>query len=292
MADGLIDMIIPSADYDALTATNKKVSKDKKYVGENGVSGIGEVPVEGSPEISLPVNGTILLPEGIYEGGSVGQKITTFPGMHVLPGSKEISVPTKDRYMVGVVFVDPLENLVPENIKEGEYVGGVGPGTWKGFVVTDPKTFYYRGAFAPGQALEDYPDTPYEDTYKLTRTDTDRHIHLYARVGRGTSSLLVFSSPIDITSIKKLKLQLMCSGITASTDSSNLGIHLYREKHTSFSGEETPVFSKGFEFKSGDNNIIKNLEIDLSAYSRNIYLHLFPRVKLKSYMYIRIVQFE
>ncbi|MFQ8841866.1 MAG: hypothetical protein ACLR8P_14045 [Clostridium fessum] len=40
----------------------------------------------------------------------------------------------KGVYMGGNIIVPKLSNLVPENIKEGEYVGGVGPGTCKGFV--------------------------------------------------------------------------------------------------------------------------------------------------------------
>lgn len=55
--------------------------------------------------------------------------------------------------MAGNIIVASIPNLKPENIKKGEYVGGVGPGTWEGYIVRDPATFYYRGTFAPGQSI-------------------------------------------------------------------------------------------------------------------------------------------
>lgn len=292
MADGVIDMIIPEADFDTLTATDSKVSQGKEYVGKDGVAGIGENPVQDAPSISLPLNGVVILPAGKYMGGSVGQQIPAFSGMHILPGSEEISIPTKDMYMVGVINIDLLETLVPENIKEGEYVGGVGPGTWKGYVVENQKDFYYRGTFAPGQALEDYVDAPHEETYKLKRTNTDRDIHFYAQTGRGKSNWCVFSKPIDLTGIRKLKIQVINKGLKYSTDDSSLWIGLYRNKYTSEPQVEQPIVYKLFNFTSANNEKIEDLELDLSSYSRSAYLNLSLSVKLLAYMHVRIIQFE
>ena len=148
--DGLLDMVVQSADFDALTATPEMVLEKKKFIGPDGAISVGTMPDRGSPTISLPLNGTASIPAGKYSGGKVTQNIPAMGGYTIYPTSKEQQIPTKGVYMGGNIIVPKLSNLVPENIKEGEYVGGVGPGTWKGFVVNDPYTLYQRGPFAPG----------------------------------------------------------------------------------------------------------------------------------------------
>lgn len=199
MADGLLDMIIQSANFDNLTAVAADGLSGKSFVGKNGATYNGNIVDRGSPTHSLPVNGSITLSAGKYSGGTVKQNLITMNGYTVHPGSKNITVPTKDRYMTGNIAIASLPNLKPENIKEGEYVGGVGPGTWKGYVVTDPYTIYKRGTFGPGQVLDcyngDYPEggDPTSVTYE------ERDIFIEYSIHDSLDGVLFVSNSIDIT---------------------------------------------------------------------------------------------
>ena len=93
--DGLLDMVVQSADFDALTATPEMVLEKKKFIGPDGAISVGTMPDRGSPTISLPLNGTASIPAGKYSGGKVTQNIPAMGGYTIYPTSKEQQIPTK-----------------------------------------------------------------------------------------------------------------------------------------------------------------------------------------------------
>lgn len=206
--DGLLDMVVQSADFDALTATLEMVLEKKKFIGPDGAISVGTMPDRGSPTISLPLNGTASIPAGKYSGGKVTQNIPAMGDYTIYPTSKEQQIPTKGVYMGGNIIVPKLSNLVPENIKEGEYVGGVGPGTWKGFVVNDPYTLYYRGTFGPGQGvtLSNEDKTP-NFTYE------DRDLWMQYSI---LSAAIIFNLPVNITGKNLMKIGYTCYAPSAN----------------------------------------------------------------------------
>lgn len=292
MADGLIEMMLQGTDFDVLTANSHDVLQGKTFIGKDGIQKNGEIVNRESPTVLLGLNGNVSLPSGKYSGGKVLQSIPTMGEMRIMPGNETITVPTKDMYMTGDIIVEFLNNLTPENIKEGEYVGGVGPGTFKGYVVTSPNVFYYRGTFAPGQSLEDYPR--YDNTRKLSRTDTDRDIQFYASAGGSINSFTVFSLPIDVTALNKVKFQIVNRGLSSTDEQNSVIAILSRNKFTNennLTSSET-VAKKIFDFGKKYNNIITNFEMDISSISRTVYLYMILNVNLKDYLDLRIVEFE
>ena len=105
--DGLLDMVVQSADFDALTATPEMVLEKKKFIGPDGAISVGTMPDRGSPTISLPLNGTASIPAGKYSGGKVTQNIPAMGGYTIYPTSKEQQIPTKGVYMGGNIIVPP-----------------------------------------------------------------------------------------------------------------------------------------------------------------------------------------
>lgn len=285
--DGLIEMIIQGANFEALNVKPGDVLKGKLYVGPDGKTHPGEMEDRGSPELLLELNGSMTLPEGKYTGGHVKQVIPTMGTTHVTPGSKQITLYTSGMYMTGNIVVDKLSNLVPENIKLGEYVGGVGPGAWQGYLVMDPNTFYYRGTFGPGQSLEDYI-TNDTFSYKAKRTDALKNI-LYEDTNSGLkgggSVYSVFNSPIDLTPLNKCTIQYSVRKSVYGEPKIIFNAYLTREKNTRYqvinglkiASSETEITEKDV------SEALRTAEIDISALSRSAYLSLYINFGLGNY---------
>lgn len=294
--DGLIDMIIQGADFEALNVQPGDVLKGKLYVGPSGATSTGAMEDRGSPTMMLALNSSITLPEGKYTGGTVQQSIPTMGETHTTPGTKQITVYTNGVYMTGNIIVDQLANLVPENIKLGEYVGGVGPGTWQGYLVSDPKTYYYRGTFGPGHTATDYI-TNDNFNYKAQRTDDLKYL-LYTSTNNGNNgggaAYTVFNRAIDLTTVNKLVVQYsVYKGVAASA--LQFDLFLTRERNTRYQAID------GLKIASSENSIsaqdtterMRTAEINLSTLSRTAYLSLYVLMGLPSYrVKVHSVKFE
>lgn len=68
-------------------------------------------------------------------------------------GGNNMSIPIGDGQLVTELTVNRPSNLLPENIKEGEFIAGVGPGTYAGAGGTDKLTpVFASGSFTPTSA--------------------------------------------------------------------------------------------------------------------------------------------
>lgn len=295
--DGLIEMIIQGADFEALNVKPGDVLKGKLYVGPDGKTHTGEMEDRGAPELLLELNGRMTIPEGKYTGGHVKQIIPTMGETHVTPGSKQITLYTNGMYMTGNIVVDKLSNLVPENIKLGEYVGEVGPGAWQGYIVTDPRTFYYRGTFAPGQSMSDYIAFDAND-YKANRTDELKYLLYTANGGitNGRNNVYsVFEAPIDLTSVNKLTVQYSVYVLYTSSSKLIFDMYLTSEKNIRYQAiDNLKIASSENEFSQRDvDEDIKTAEIDVSSLSREAYLSIYVGLGLTEYrLKIHSVKFE
>ncbi|MCI9592065.1 MAG: hypothetical protein HFG42_16270 [Lachnospiraceae bacterium] len=146
-----------------LTARPEDVVSPLTFLGSGSDSvQTGVIPSKGSPEYTLPINGELRLAPGSYAGGKVYQQIPTLGQQQVNPGKNRVTVECKDKYMTGNIIVSPIKGLTPEVIKKGEYVGGVGPGLWEGYVNDNPLCPYYNGTFYQGQSAEILTGNPNE----------------------------------------------------------------------------------------------------------------------------------
>lgn len=295
MADGRLYMIIQSADFDQLNVQPGDVLKGKLYVGADGQTHVGEIEDRGSPTLYLDLNGRLTPPAGKYDGGEVRQSIPTMEETHITPGSKQIIVYTDGMYMTGNIIVDKLANLVPENIKLGEYVGGVGPGAWQGYIVTDPKTFYYRGTFTPGQSISDY--IAYDSgTYKADRIEDIKHMEFHSvKLGTSGGNMVysVFNSPIDLTYVNKLVIEY--SVYMPGSASTWIEAYVTREKNTRYQAvKNLSIASQSEEITKKDTSgTVRTMEIDVSSLSRSAYLSLFVSFSVDTFkLFLRSVKFE
>lgn len=294
--DGLLEMIIQSADFESLNVKPGDVLKGKLYVGADGMTHPGEMEDRGSPSLTLQLNSSLTLPEGKYDGGTASQDIPTMGATHVTPGSKQITLYTNGKYMTGDIIVDKLSNLVPENIKEGEIVGGV-EGKWKGYIVTDPYTLYYRGTFGPGHTISDYIAYDGYNNYKANRTNELKDI-LYTADGivDGKNNVYsVFNSPIDLTRVNKLTVSYSIYVLYSSSSKLLFEIFLTREKNVRYQSiDNLMIASSENEFSKRDvTEKVKVAEIDVSSLSREAYLSFFVNLGLTEYkLKIHSVKFE
>lgn len=151
-------------DVSDLTAQPEDVMEGCTYIGAGSTgTQTGDLKNIGSPNFTLPVNGSLTLPAGIYTEGNVTQNIPTLGEQRRYPGKDIIILPTAEKYMTGNIILEPIRNLTPDVIKKGEYVGGVGPGTWEGYVNDTPLTPYYNGAFYQGQSATVLTGNPNEE---------------------------------------------------------------------------------------------------------------------------------
>ena len=185
-------------DTRGVTALESDVLKGKTFLKSDGNAGTGTMESRGAPDILLPINGDILIPEGNYTGGKVKQNIPTFSGTTVYSGKNPVTVETAGKYASGNVYVAQIKNLTPAVIKYGEYVGGVGPGTWQGYVNDDPDVPFFYGTFGPGfdmASLQLYRDNPKGNAWK-GKDD----INISAAAGSPVETVaIVIAKPINLS---------------------------------------------------------------------------------------------
>lgn len=199
-------------DVSDLTAKPEDVAEGETFLGNgNADKKTGNLKNIGTPKYTLPVNELLTLPPGIYEGGTVTQSIPTLGEQRIYPGKNVVILPTAEKYMTGNIILEPIRNLTPDVIKKGEYVGGVGPGTWEGYVNDTPLTPYYNGAFYQGQSamvLTGNPNEelesrqgPYRGYVGNLAFQRDR-IHVnHPRDNQITTSGIVFNVPYNFENI-------------------------------------------------------------------------------------------
>lgn len=141
-----------AVDISDLTATPADVVAGEKFYG----SGTDEIQTGTQKKIGkiskvLAANETYVIPAGYVDAGSaVTQNIVTQGAMTVNPVANGSLLNVSGKYMTGDITVNGVENLKPENIKKGVFIGSVS-GTFEGYVNTDQLTPYWYGVFPPGQ---------------------------------------------------------------------------------------------------------------------------------------------
>ena len=200
-----------------LTAKPEDVVSPYSFLGAGSdASQVGTIINRGNPEYNLPVNGEIRLPAGNYSGGTISQQVPTIGEQRVNPGKNRVTVSCKDKYMTGNIIISPIQGLTPEVIKKGEYVGGVGPGLWEGYVNDDPLCPYYNGTFYLGQSAQILSGNPNEALesrsgpyrgYQGTISFQKQSIRAnHPRDNQVTTSGIVFNLPYNLTNIEGIAI--------------------------------------------------------------------------------------
>ncbi len=195
-------------DTSELTATENDVVSPYTFYGKDDEEkDTGGVTNKGKKTHTLAANGTYAIEEGYYESITVNQSLATYAGATVNPGKNAVVLPTKNKYVTGNVVLNSIKNLVPSNIKKGEYVGGVGPGTWEGYINVDPMTPYYYGTFNEVQSVTPMACIGPRTGYEYDVTMEKDAIFLQSPEIKITSAIY-FNEPIDFSDAKKLRLTI------------------------------------------------------------------------------------
>lgn len=141
-----------AVDVSDLTAAPADVVAGEKFYG-SGTDEIQTGTQKNNGKISkvLAANETYVIPAGYVDAGSsVTQNIVTKGEMTVNPVANGSLLNISGKYMTGDIVVTGVDNLKPENIKKGAFIGSIA-GTFEGYVNTDQLTPYWYGVFPPGQ---------------------------------------------------------------------------------------------------------------------------------------------
>lgn len=204
-------------DVSDLTAKPEDVAEGESFLGNGSADKkMGTLKNIGSPKYTLSINDSLTLPAGIYNGGTVTQNIPTLGEQRTYPGKNVVILPTAEKYMTGNIVLEPIRNLTPDVIKKGEYVGGVGPGTWEGYVNDDPLWPYYNGAFYQGQSAEiltgnpnetlESRQGPYRGYLGIVSFQRDRIRANHSRENQITASGIVFNVPYILKEVDHLSI--------------------------------------------------------------------------------------
>lgn len=205
MGECLIKRIGSAFDANEVTALESDVLSGKTFVKSDGEDGTGTMVNNGSPAYTLPINGSIVLPEGSYGGGSVSQNIPVFSGQTVNVGKNQVIVQTEGKYASGNIIIPAVSNLTPPNIRKGKYVGGVGPGTWEGYVNDDPNTPFYYGTFGPGYEAVTFKSYIESGNYVKGSAGIQKNRYYIATDDRYESIAVSLSKHIDFSEYSSLK---------------------------------------------------------------------------------------
>lgn len=139
-------------DVSGLTATPGDVADGETFLGHGSDSEqTGTMKSNGKISKILAANETYTIPSGYVDSGStVTQNIERQGAVTIDPTVAGQTIAVGGKYMTGKLTVNGVDNLFPENIKNGVAIGTV-QGTWQGYVNNDPLTPYWYGVFAPGQ---------------------------------------------------------------------------------------------------------------------------------------------
>lgn len=293
MGECLIKKTGSGVNTNDLTANRNDVLENKQYFG----SGSDEIQTgtmrdRGALIYELPLNGRYKIPEGYYhDGAKVLQYIPTMGKQEIGPGAKQIVVATAGKYLTGDVIVKSVKNLIPSNIKKGVYVGGVGPGTWEGFINNDPNTPYYYGSFNGIQTITLFRCVQEKSPGTLT---LNKNNFLIYNADGGKSSTVVFNSPINLNNLRKLTVTAASSGSPATFD-------LWRNRVTDYYKNNSNVYNPGLGSRvnstgSMDGYINQgssgDFTMDVSSFSGSAYLYFNVSGSKGGSLTVYMVRFE
>lgn len=207
-----------NADLSDLTALPSDVVENQKFYGA-GSEEIqdGAVKNNGSIKYKLPINATYTIPGGYHEQGEVYQDTQIVTGDIIInPQQGGSAAGIKDKFFNSDVIINGIENLVPENIKAGIFIGTV-EGKWQGFVNGDPLQPYWYGLFAPGQtgrgilnrnsSGSNYPDHRYNWSQPDSETEGE---YIWFRSMPDSSArsypAITFDVPIEMEGVKSVTI--------------------------------------------------------------------------------------
>lgn len=265
-----------AVDTSELTTLPADVLSNEIFIGSGSDDPQqGTVIRRGSPTYSLPINGTQQLQPGQYTGGSITQSIPTMGAQNIGPGAQMITIPTAGKYMTGNITIKPVYNLSTSVIKKYEYVGGVGPGTWEGYVNTDPKVPYYYGAFNGIQTITSFKYSSGGEV-GVVSLEKDKINVRVANNYRQTA--IVFNSPINFDQLSTLTIRYDASLIESGSGSTILEFGVFRNKVTDYIWSSSDGFNpnlgtklaSAIEFGTGGD-----FTSSVSSATGNAYLYLF-----------------
>lgn len=139
-------------DVSGLTAVPADVVSNETFFGAGSDDEqMGNLKNNGKITKQLSANETYTIPAGYVDAESkVSQNIQIQGAMVITPTQAAQTISVGGKYMTGKITINGVENLLPENIKNGVSIGTV-QGTWQGYVNNDPLTPYWYGLFSPGQ---------------------------------------------------------------------------------------------------------------------------------------------
>lgn len=283
-------------DTSELTAMAPDVLSGKTFVKPDGEKGTGTMPNNGSPSHILPINGNVILPAGNYDGGRVYQSIPVFTGQTVNVGKNPVTVQIGGKYANGNISIPALANLTPPNIRKGKYVGGVGPGTWEGYVNNDPNMPFYYGTFGPGYAPVTFPARMIGGSYSKGSAGTGKNYYYLS--GSSFESVAVhFTKQMDFSRYKKLKYLATKEG-----DNGGLWIAIAQNKVESYfytGNSQSPTWNSSLgTIYYGPYNVTLGTstekEVDLSGINGTGYLYFFIKALSLDYQDFNIyyIKFE
>ena len=291
MGEALIEKRGGELDISDLTAVPGDVVSGYTFIG-SGSSNTqsGAIPEKGSPQYNLPINGEIVLPAGVYEGGNVTQNIPTLGEQSYNIGKNPIIVPTAEKYMTGNIKLMPITNLTPDVIKKGEYVGGVGPGTWEGYVNDNPLSPYYNGTFYQGQSAEILTGNPnetldsrkgpyrgYLGTISFQR-QTIRSNH--PRDNQISTSGIVFNMPYNLSNLAGLAMDIQT--VTSNESGGEVRMVLAQNKVTDWVRNYATSYNPALGQVYADIGIYDE---DVSS-STEVYDFVFSSGATEAYLYV------
>lgn len=225
MAECLINKKGGGIDLDGVNATPNDVADGETFYGA-GSDDIqtGVLPILPVVNQKIGINESYTVPRGINRNDSyVYQDIERRAGFTIKPVADGSSAMIAGKYMNGNVDVEGVDNLVPENIRLGAFIGSVS-GTFQGYVNNDIYTPFWYGIFAPGQTgsvkknrtlggLEgsvtanwNYYDAS-EDDGKRSRWVRFRSVYDASYPYRRSWAAISFNTPIDMTGAKSITIE-------------------------------------------------------------------------------------
>mgnify|MGYP000024161072 CR=1 FL=1 len=294
MAEALLHKSGNTVDTSGVTATDDDVLENKTYLKSDGEVGTGKIKELGSPEHTLNLNATLYLPAGHYSGGHVRQNIATSQGATVYAGKKAVTVDTTNKYMTGNIIQAPIKNLIPAFIKKGEYVGGVGPGEWEGYINEDPNTPFLYGTFGPGHGmaslLYNYGSQKGYAGISKQCIDISTEPYDFGGVRHSESIAIVLTQPINLSSYNRIKILATSSTINVA------GALIYRNRNESWmrrNGVDNPDLGERIMARMTLQNGSETV-LDVSGYSGTgyVYLALSPGTNASREASIYYIKYE
>lgn len=195
-----------TVDSTAVTATESDVLIGKTYMKSNGDKGVGTKPDNGSPQKTLPLNGSIVLPSGYYGGGTVKSSVPTYNGETIVTGKNAVTVKTSGKYATGNIELKPIANLTSAVIKKGMYVAGIGPGTWEGYLNEDPNAPFFLGTLGPGWTSGKLAVIQPGGNWSIGSASIIKDAYWMHATAKSESVAIVFEKRVDFTKYNKVKI--------------------------------------------------------------------------------------